>query len=60
MLLKERCRDAGIHGDEVNNISSRETALRYIEAVTSTTSLTRPKYITVDSSKPAHKSHEQC
>jgi len=60
MLLNERCRDAGIHGDDVNNVSSRETALRFIEAVTSTASLTRPKYITADSSKPAQKSQEQC
>ena len=62
MLLEECCSDVGIHGDDVATASSsnnREVATRFIEAVSNTTSLIRPKYINTTSSKSAPISDEQ-
>ena len=44
MLLRDRCQDTG---DDVTttSISSRATALRFIEAVSNTKSLSQPKHI---------------
>jgi len=48
MLLKANCRDAGYQGDdEATSISSRAAAMRFMEAVSGTKPLSRPKYISL-------------
>ena len=52
MLLKDCCQDTGAEGHDVTTTtsSSKAAALRFIEAVSNTKSLSRPKHINVTSS----------
>jgi len=63
MLLKQCCKDV-VSADEVNSnsgsISNKEAAMRFTEAVLNTKPLTRPKYISISSSKPSQLADEQC
>lgn len=48
MLLKKRCRDTDAEGDDAaSSNSSRAAALRFLESVSNTKSLSRPEYINV-------------
>jgi len=48
MLLKDCCQDTGAEGDDVTTTNgSKAAALRFIEAVSNTKSLSRPKHINV-------------
>jgi len=48
MLLSERCENSGAEPDDVvNSSSSKEAAMRFIESITNTRLLSRPKYINV-------------
>jgi len=63
MLLNKRCRDADIQDDGATTASSgssKETALRFIEAVSNTKSLNRPKYIDIASSTPTAVTEGHC
>jgi len=55
MLLKGRCQDTGVEGDNVASNSSKATALRFIEAVWNTKSLSRPKYINLPIASGPHR-----
>jgi len=45
MLLRDRCHDTGDDVTTTTSGSSRAAALRFIEAVSNTKSLTQPKHI---------------
>jgi len=58
MLLKGRCQDTGVEVDDVassSSSSSREAALKFIEAVSNTKSLSRPKYINLTFASHQHR-----
>jgi len=55
MLLKGRCQDTGVEVDDVASSSSREAALKFIEAVSNTKSLSRPKYINLTFASHQHR-----
>jgi len=59
MLLRRCCPgdDEVTNGNGSSSSSSREQSLRFIEAVANTKSLTRPKYINIDTYKPTAGSH---
>jgi len=57
MLLKDRCQDTGVEGDDAasSSSSSREAALKFIEAVSNTKSLSLPEYINLSSVSRHHR-----
>jgi len=55
MLLKGRCQDTGVEDDDVASSSSREAALKFIEAVSNTKSLSRPEYINLSIASGHHR-----
>jgi len=58
MLLKGRCQDTAVEGNDVGDSSSnssKATALRFIEAVWNTKSLSRPKYINLPIASGPHR-----
>jgi len=55
MLLKGRCQDTGVDGDDVASSSSKAAALKFIEAVANTKSLDRPKYINLTFASHQHR-----
>ena len=62
MLLKDCCQDTGAEGHDVTTTtsSSKAAALRFIEAVSNTKSLSRPKHINVTFSTQHHRSWPDC
>jgi len=53
MLLKDRCRDTG--DDVAISNLSRAAALRFIDSVSNTKSLSRPSYINVTFTSQQHR-----